>query len=133
LCAIVTDRYFRLPALAVAAARAGGPAPTFGYEFSWRTPVGGLGACHALEIPFVFDTLSHPGAQAMTGPGAPQQLADQMHAAWIAFAATGDPGWPPLGADLTTRVFEADGGGVRQDPRGSDRRAWAACQVASWS
>ena len=29
------------------------------YEFAWRSPQfgGRLGACHALEIPFVFDTL----------------------------------------------------------------------------
>jgi para-nitrobenzyl esterase len=75
----------------------------------------------------VFDNLADPGAQAMTGPAAPQQVADQMHAAWIAFARTGDPGWPPLGDSLLTRVFDADGGGVRADPRGDERTIWAGC------
>jgi para-nitrobenzyl esterase len=126
LAAIVTDRYFRLPVLEVAAARADGPAPTFGYEFAWPSPVGGLGACHALDIPFVFDNLSDPGARALTGPGAPQQLADQMHAAWIAFATGGQPGWPAMGKDTIIRVFDGDGGCVCRDPRGDERRAWAA-------
>ncbi len=50
------------------------------YEFDWETPVAGLGACHALELAFVFDTLA-TGAL-MAGESAPQSLAEQMHRAW---------------------------------------------------
>ena len=42
LAAVLTDRYFRLPALAVAEARAAGPAATYVYEFAWPSPVHGL-------------------------------------------------------------------------------------------
>jgi para-nitrobenzyl esterase len=65
------------------------------YEFAWRSPQfgGRLGASHALEIPFVFDTLGHR-PEPLWGPDPPQQLADTMHAAWVAFATNGDPGWP---------------------------------------
>jgi para-nitrobenzyl esterase len=49
-------------------------------------------------LPFVFDRLrlaSLRGPRALLGDGeAPEELANRMHAAWIRFAATGDPGWP---------------------------------------
>jgi carboxylesterase type B len=54
---------------------------------------GRLGAAHAVEIPFVFDTLGL-GTEPMLGRDPPQRLADAMHAAWVAFAAHGDCGWP---------------------------------------
>ena len=69
-------------------------AGTYMYEFAWSAPE--VGACHALEIGFVFDTLDL-GPRQMLGPlliGAPQPLADAMHGASVAFAATGEPGWP---------------------------------------
>lgn len=74
--------------------------PTWAYRFAWRSDAldGRLGASHVMELPFVFDRLDLPalhGRQALLGSGpAPQYLADRMHAAWIRFAATGDPGWP---------------------------------------
>jgi para-nitrobenzyl esterase len=132
LAAILTDGFFRLPALAVAEARSPGPAqaaepqaPTYVYEFAWPSPVSGLGACHSLEIPFVFDNLSAEGAERALGATPPQALADRMHAAWIAFARDGDPGWRTFDDTYPVMVFEADGGGVQQDPRGKERRSWA--------
>jgi para-nitrobenzyl esterase len=70
-------------------------AATYMYEFAWRSPQfnGRLGACHALEIAFVFDTLGY-GTEALLGPNPPHRLADTIHAAWVAFATSGDPGWP---------------------------------------
>ena len=107
LAALLTDKFFRLPAFAVAEARIGAPAPTYVYEFAWQSPVGGLGACHSLEIPFVFDTLSASGAELVIGPDRPQHLADQMHQAWIGFARSGDPGWRAFDKDYPVRVFPA--------------------------
>jgi carboxylesterase 2/para-nitrobenzyl esterase len=94
--AIQTDWYWRIPAVRLADAHAaGGRAATYMYEFAWRSPqLGGrLGAAHAVEIPFVFDTLGL-GTEPMLGRDPPQPLADTMHAAWVAFAAQGDCGWP---------------------------------------
>ncbi|MER6514300.1 carboxylesterase family protein [Nonomuraea sp. NPDC001636] len=74
--------------------------PAYGYEFRWESPVespaggGRVGAVHNLDLPFVFDVLDAPGVARTAGPGAPQTLADAMHAAWVRFARTGDPGWP---------------------------------------
>jgi para-nitrobenzyl esterase len=122
--AVLTDRFFRLPALAVAEARAGGPAPTYVYEFAWPSPVGGLGACHSLEIPFVFDNLTADGAEPAVGPAPPAALASQMHAAWIAFARGGDPGWRAFDDTYPVMIFDAAGGGVQTGPRGDERLVW---------
>jgi len=91
LAAIQTDWYWRIPAIRLADAHATGTSATYMYEFAWRSPQfnGLLGACHALEIPFVFDTLGN-GTEPLLGADPPQQLADTMHAAWVAFATHGD-------------------------------------------
>jgi para-nitrobenzyl esterase len=47
-----------------------------------------------------------------------------MHAAWTRFAAAGDPGWAAYGPSRPVRVFDADGGSVRGDPRSEERTAW---------
>ncbi|MEU5977868.1 carboxylesterase family protein [Streptomyces sp. NPDC047315] len=90
------------------------------YEFTWRSPAvdGLLGAAHTVELPFVFDRLDLPalyGRRGLLGqrepagtagsPAALAALADEMHAAWVAFARTGDPGWPPYGRGGSIRQF----------------------------
>jgi para-nitrobenzyl esterase len=122
--AMLTDRFFRLPALAVAGARAGGPAPTYVYEFAWPSPVDGLGACHSLEIPFVFDNLSAEGTGPALGPNPPAALAERVHRAWLAFARGGDPGWRAFDGTYPVMIFNYPGGGVEADPRGDERRVW---------
>jgi len=126
LCALMTDKFFRLPMLAVAEARTGGPAPTYLYEFAWQSQVQGLGAAHALEIPFVFDNLGAADAQTAIGMGAPAALAEQMHSAWISFASSGDPGWQPFDASYPVMTFGGQQAGVVLDPRGDERRSWSA-------
>lgn len=127
LAAIQTDWYWRIPAILLADARMKNAktAPTFMYEFAWRSPQfnGLLGACHALEVPFVFDTLGN-GTEPLLGTDPPQQLADTMHAAWVAFAASGDPCWPKY--DLSRRAtmrFDTRSE-VVDDPRSAERTLW---------
>ena len=121
LCAMLTDQFFRIPALRLAEGRAG--ARTYVYEFAWGTPIQDLGACHALEIGFVFDTLANTGQ--LAGGNPPQALAEDMHARWIAFARSGDPGWPAY--DLSRRpvmTFASPESDVVDDPRSDERQAW---------
>ena len=127
LCALVTDRFFRNPTFAAAQARlaARGPAPTYLYEFAWQSPVQGVGAAHAIEIAFVFDTIDLPDAQSAIGTEPPADLAAQMHAAWIRFATTGDPGWQPFDVSYPVMTFGGPGGpAVVLDPRGDERISW---------
>ncbi|WP_163506118.1 carboxylesterase/lipase family protein [Fodinicola acaciae] len=126
LCAAITDMFFRIPSLRVAEARAAYGRPAHVYEFSWQTEVLDLGACHALEIGFAFDTLGAvPAEESLTGLNPPQPLADRMHAAWASFARTGDPGWPAYAPDeRAVMVFDEPEIGVVDDPRGDERRLW---------
>ncbi len=125
LAAIQTDWWCRIPAIRLADAHAKSPSATYMYEFAWRSPQfnGRLGACHALEIAFVFDTLGN-GTEPLLGTNPPQQLADTMHAAWVAFATSGDPGWPKY--DLKRRAtmrFDTTSA-VVDDPRSAERALW---------
>ncbi|GAA3866103.1 carboxylesterase family protein [Leifsonia kafniensis] len=124
--ALATDLLLRIPVNRVADARLAQPrgATTHVYEFAWRSPVADLGACHALELGFVFDTLDSADAHAMGGPDAPQQLATEMHEAWVRFAKTGDPGWPTWNAYRPVRVWDGAGNPLVHSPREDERASW---------
>jgi para-nitrobenzyl esterase len=126
---IVTDWYWRIPAIRLADAHAQGGSVTSMYEFAWRSSEfdGLFGACHGLEIAFVFDTLEKrfkPFMGPLLGIDPPQQLADTMHAAWVAFATSGNPGWSMY--DLSRRAtmrFDLTSA-VVDDPRSAERAIW---------
>ncbi|MEU0725176.1 carboxylesterase family protein [Streptomyces sp. NPDC006140] len=99
---LVTDHLLRIPLHHLADAR---PERSYVYEFAWPSNLPGLGACHALELGFVFDTGDVPEARKLAGEGAPQELADEMHAAWVRFATDGDPGWERWDAHHPVRIF----------------------------
>jgi para-nitrobenzyl esterase len=125
LSAIQSDWYCRIPALQLADAHARNSAATWMYEFAWRSPQYGcrLGAFHGADVAFVFDQLG-PDTEPLLGPSPPQELADRMHRAWVAFATTGNPGWPRY--DLTRRAtmrFDTRSE-VVNDPRSGQRSLW---------
>ncbi|MFD6529338.1 carboxylesterase/lipase family protein [Streptomyces sp. NPDC060184] len=130
LGALATDLLLRVPLNVLADARTGAPGRTYLYEFGWPSPVRRLGACHALEIGFVFDTLAQPDAVALAGPHAPQELADAMHAAWVRFAATGDPGWDAWDARRPVMAFGPGAPAVVEAPRDDELRGWAPYRAA---
>ena len=84
-----TDFMFRIPTIRWADTH--GPR-TWTYDFRWASPALGM-AFHCLELPFRWDCLGAEGVTAVAGPTPPQDLADQMHAAWVRFVTSGDPGW----------------------------------------
>jgi len=140
LTVVQTDWWMRIPAIALADAHAAATAgsttaaagnattattgQTYMYEFAWPAP--GLGAVHAVEVPFVFDTLSPdaPLFGPLLGDHPPQALADTMHAAWVSFASTGDAGWTAydLGKRATMRFDTTSE--VVDDPRSWERELW---------
>lgn len=98
----LTDLVFRLPARKFAGAHQGS---THVYDFGWRSSAygGTLGACHAIELPFVFDTLrTVAGARGLAGENPPQELATRMNRIWIEFARNGALPWPEYNS--TTRL-----------------------------
>lgn len=112
----LSDLVFRLPARRFAAAHAG---RTHCYEFGWRSPAfgGELGACHGVELPFVFNTLaSCSGPRGLLGEDPPQALADRVQAIWIRYATDGHLPWPEY-ADDTRQVHALELGVTRTEPR----------------
>lgn len=98
--ALMTDKAFFVPAVRMADAQAR-VAPVHVYRFDWRSNfLGGLmGACHALDIGFVFGTHNQRLAGAFFGTGAAAEaLSRDMIESWTAFARSGDPSTAATGA-----------------------------------
>ncbi|MGZ0710758.1 carboxylesterase/lipase family protein (plasmid) [Coraliomargarita sp. W4R53] len=99
---IATDVLLRKAMVDVADARS---AATYVYEFSWQSPVRSLGAAHSIEIGFAFDQLDCEDSVRLVGTNPPQALADRMHADWVRFVHTGDPGWPKYEGDRAVQLY----------------------------
>lgn len=123
LSALATERLLRIPAHRLADARLAAGSSTHVYEFSWPSPVHRLGAAHGVDLGFMFDQLAGPDALALTGPHAPQTLATAMHAAWVGFVTTGDPGWRSWDARRPVQVFDGVGDQLSEAPREAERLA----------
>jgi carboxylesterase type B len=140
LDAMFTDVVFRVPALRLLEAQSTHqPDHTFQYLFSWRSRAfdGVLGSCHALEIPFVFNTLGAPGAEMFLGvppddPGA-SALALTLQDAWAGFARSGHPelDWPTFDADRRAVVDLGESVRVVDDPNAAERRFWDGLAATS--
>lgn len=65
---------------------------TWTYRFNWASPAlrGWLGACHAIEIPFVFGNFEQRTTAKFVGPN-PQALSEQVQNLWCSFARNGQP------------------------------------------
>lgn len=87
------DTMFRNGAIKLANARSGSDnAPVYTYLFTWQSPVndGSLGACHGMELPFMFNNIEM--ARSLSGGGKEAyDLADKISSAWISFVKTGIP------------------------------------------
>jgi para-nitrobenzyl esterase len=110
-----------------------GAAATYSYELRWGSPADGgkYKACHGLDVPFIFDTVSLSHRMTGTSPEA-YKLAEQMSETYLAFARSGDPNnpkiprWPPY--DLSRRATLAfdQVSSVIEDPRGEERKLFSA-------
>ncbi len=99
--AIQTDRVYRMPALRMLESQQKHGQASYNYLFTWPSPLldGIFGACHALEIGFLFGNIEEAGASAFCGSGPEADLlSERIQDAWLAFARTGDPSCDSLGA-----------------------------------
>ncbi|HUQ57108.1 carboxylesterase family protein [Lentzea sp.] len=85
----VTELIFAGPARELAQdwAAAGGQVAT--YNFSWRPEGAPLGACHCMELPFVFDPAAWRGAAMLAGQEPDPGLARTVRSTWAGFARNG--------------------------------------------
>jgi para-nitrobenzyl esterase len=130
--AIEGDQRFGIPTLRFAELYAARGVPTFVYRFTYSSPAlrGALGACHALELPFVFGNLSAPDQDRFAGTGAAVELLGQrMQRAWLACAERGDPNhaglpaWPIYDEHRPTLIFDTECE-LAMAPFDAERRAW---------
>ena len=100
------------------------------YELAWPAPANGgvLGACHGLDVALLFGS-SDPALRASfyLGPEPSPEaeaLGNHFRAAWTAFAATGDPGWPPYDPERRlVQVLDVPAQ-VTAYPEEASRRIW---------
>lgn len=115
-CRATSDFVFRWPARRFAENHVG---RTHMYEFDWRSPAcgGALGACHALDVPFVFNALDvATGPRGIAGTAPPHDLAQRIHALWVRFATDGSLPWAEFDAE-TRQVYQlAQGKAVHEPP-----------------
>jgi para-nitrobenzyl esterase len=93
---INSDRTFRIGTMRMTESLSTRGTAVWSYQLGWKSPGfgGRLGASHVIDVPLVFDQVSSPLAQMFLGNSPPQQLATEMHAAWVQFAKTGALSWP---------------------------------------
>jgi para-nitrobenzyl esterase len=132
---ITTDRGYFLDSTIQAERKANqGAAPVWYYGFYRKTPVEGgrYHTPHAAEIPFVFDNLDKAVSIGGQPTPAAQALADQMSAAWAAFARSGDPNhsgmraWPKYDATARPAMIFDEPPRIENDPRAEQRRRMLA-------
>ncbi len=123
-----SDWLFRMPSLLLAEAQLQAGGTAYLSELTWSAPgLGGMfGACHGLDVPLVFGNLTAGQPAALIGAPTPEAAAvsAQMRTAWVAFATTGDPGWPSF-AHGATRIFDVEPA-VTPYPEQLSREIWPA-------
>ncbi len=95
--AMETDRMFRVPTLRLLDAQAA-YRPVWGYQFTYESIRFGvpMGACHVIDVPFVFGVTDTPiGVFFTGGTSEARELAQQVQQAWGDFAHGRGAGWTP--------------------------------------
>jgi para-nitrobenzyl esterase len=131
--AIETDRIFRIPAIRLAEAQSAHQPDTYAYLYTWESPLlgGRLGACHGIDVPFVFGLIGTAGAEKFAGGGAAaERLQEQTTGAWLAFARDGRPAerslpeWPRFDERRHHTMLLGAESELAHDPFGAERAAW---------
>lgn len=114
---------FRIPALKQAEANAENGGNVFVYQWTCPGEDETLGACHAVELPYIFNNFQANGC---TGDKINEELADTVQNMWIDFARTGDPGtqqieWPAYTAENKRTMLLGEEIRAVEDYKGSQR------------
>jgi len=96
------------------------------YRFDYPEPAAnhGFGACHAVEIPYVFDTIARDELRPLLGDAPSQAVADRAHRVWVDFVTRGEPGWAPYDTVSRTTGLLAEEISPVADPAGDERALW---------
>lgn len=99
--AFLTDVIYRWPAERLARGQTSAGGRAYLAQFTAEPYGPDFGACHASDLPYVFDVLGSTDRGNMLVPDEPHNRAirDEVIAAWGRFAWTGEPGWAPYGTE----------------------------------
>ncbi|MFW9823484.1 MAG: carboxylesterase/lipase family protein [Candidatus Thorarchaeota archaeon] len=130
---ISTDFRFRISGIRLAEAQCKHQSNVFSYLFTYDSPeMGGkLGACHTLEIAFVFGTLGDK-ARGITPKRSKETdiLSEKMMNSWISFAQDGNPShdgipnWKPYDIENRSTMFFGTEVKLVSDPFKTERMVW---------
>jgi para-nitrobenzyl esterase len=134
ILSMLSDAIFHLPANNVAATQSAF-APVYFYRFDWTSfPIRliKLGACHGMELPFVFNSFHSSQGKLILKAAANRkvnQLSEKMQSAWLSFAQTGKPNsnadfWPQYNSPNRTTLLFNNVISLVSDPTGKVRQGW---------
>ena len=116
----------RVPSIVEAVEHHNSGGNTYMYYWKYPSAIEGVGACHAIDIAYVFNNLQE---EIFTGPNPSKKLAVDVQKAWVNFAKTGDPSfddvkWPQYDEEhRKTMVIETDTTWrVEDDPLSESRK-----------
>jgi para-nitrobenzyl esterase len=135
--ALSTDVMFRKTAIRIAEAQCKYAPGGYNYLFAWKSPAAGglLGACHVVEIGFVFG--NHDASFCGSGPDA-DKLSKEVQDAWVSFARTGNPSckslgeWPKYSDGRSTMIFDKTSR-VEKAAYEEERKVWETLDELKYS
>jgi para-nitrobenzyl esterase len=110
-----SDRIFTKQSLEIAATQSRLGRKAFTYLFDWQSPIPELGACHCIDLPFLFGNFDVWQAAPMVRGAERREVQDLsrlFRSSIAAFAEAGDPNgsglpkWPAFTADQTVLHFD---------------------------
>ncbi|MCU1637333.1 MAG: Carboxylic ester hydrolase [Cryobacterium sp.] len=111
--AATTEKEFRSVALNLASARSDRGKPTWVYQFDWRPTDSTFGACHCIDLPFLFGAAgAYANAAMLGGEDAPETVKVAFQAALAGFVRSGEPAshsvasWPSFHHDRAVLHFD---------------------------
>jgi para-nitrobenzyl esterase len=135
--AINTDEAYRIPIIKIAEAQSKNQINTYFYLFGFESPLYQdlLGACHTIDLPFIFGTwdLKSPNTEVMVGRDNDEELDDfskLIMDTWIAFAKSGNPNnhklpkWPPYEMQNRATMILKPTPELKNAPMDEERSAW---------
>ncbi len=134
ILSMITDAIFQVPSVYIADAQSNF-ASAYSYRFDWTSfPIRmiGLGACHGMELPFVFSTFNSSAGKRIIKASSNKRvfkLSREIQKAWSNFAYTGNPGseknlWPQYNTQSRSTLIFDNTISVISDPIAKLREGW---------
>ncbi len=134
ILSMITDGIFQIPAYKIADAQSNF-ASAYSYRFDWTSfPIRliGLGACHGIELPFIFSSFHSDAGKLIMKASSNRRvkkMSIEMQNAWVSFARTGNPNsinnnWLPYNTITRSTLIFDNTIRIVSDPIAKLRQGW---------